>query len=702
MFGLDVDALLGPGGVADRLVPDWEVRDAQLEVARAIHARLVDGGQVVIEAPTGVGKTLGYLVPAVLSGRRVVISTNTKTLQDQIIHKDLPALARMFAEVGVELVRADAELQPEPGGRQVHYALMKGRNNYLCLDRLHNKTRQRSFDFDSDLLSELAEWARTSPRGDRAELAGLSESSPLWNELDARSEICHGARCAHYESCFVVRMRREAANAQLIIVNHHLLLADLALKAQAQLQGHGRAFGEVIPSADALILDEAHTLEETASEYFGGQVSTRKLERLAKDLDAYLGEGGARRDRTRVTFEVAQAVSAAEAVFSALPRGDGRVRLSRDGAARALAGAQRALPEMEAAFLALVASLDADALEVAAAEGLSRRTRDILESVRFVLAAEDPDFVYWTERQPKHATLGASPIRVSNLLSQFMFESFDAVALTSATLSAGKGDARYFREAVGVHEEAETLMLESPFDFPSQAALYLPKDAPEPTAPGAAEALAEHAEALIDLVGGGALFLFTSYRVMHAVHRILQPRLRYPVFMQGERPKRALLEDMVTFAPAVLFATASFWEGVDLPGDPLKLVIIDRLPFDSPTDPLVAARGEVLEQLGKSSFNSLLLPRAILRLRQGFGRLVRSRRDRGVVAILDRRVTSKGYGRRFLDALPPAQRVDDLEGLALWWRGAGPEDASGARSRALPGEVGWDGSAGPGPEDPGA
>ena len=600
---LDVDALLGPGGVADRLVPGWEVREAQLEVARAIHRRLVDGGQVVIEAPTGVGKTLGYLVPAVLSGRRVVISTNTKTLQDQIIHKDLPALAERFAEVGVDLVRASAD---DGGGargprREVRYALMKGRNNYLCLDRLNNKTRQRAFDFDADLLGELAEWARSSPRGDRAELAGLSESSPLWGELDARSEICHGSRCSSYEACFVVRMRREAQNAQLIIVNHHLLLADLALKAQARLQGQGRAFGEVIPGADALILDEAHTLEETASEYFGGQVSTRQLQRLARDLDAYLTDGGARRDRTRITFEVGQAVTSAEGVFSALPPAEGRVRLPRDGAARALAGAQRALPEMDAAFSALVASLEEDALEIAAAEALARRARDLMQSVRFVLAAEDPDFVYWTERQARHATLGASPIRVSNLLSQFMFDAFDAVALTSATLSAGHNDARYFREAVGVHEEADTLMLESPFEYQTQAALYLPRDAPEPTAPDAAQALARHGEALIDLVGGGALFLFTSYRVMHAVHRILQPRLRYPVFMQGERPKRALLEDMVTSAPAVLFATASFWEGVDLPGDPLRLVIIDRLPFDSPQDPLVAARGEVLVGLGKSA-----------------------------------------------------------------------------------------------------
>lgn len=683
---LDVDALLGPGGVADRLVPGWEVREAQLEVARAIHRRLSEGGQVVIEAPTGVGKTLGYLVPAVLSGRRVVVSTNTKTLQDQIVHKDLPALAAMFAEVGVALVRASADDPPGPARDpevSIRYALMKGRNNYLCLDRLHNKTRQGAFAFggggaaDPDLLHELAEWARSSARGDRAELVGLSESSPLWAELDARAEICHGARCAHYEACFVVRMRREAQNAQLIIVNHHLLLADLALKAQATLQGSGRAFGEVIPPADALILDEAHTLEETASEYFGGQVSTRKLERLARDLDTYLAEGGARRERTRVTFEVGEAVRSAEAVFSALPRGEGRLRLPRDGASRALAGAQRALPEMEAAFSALVASLEADALEVAAAEGLARRARELAESVRFVLSAQDRDFVYWTENQPKQAALGASPIRVSNLLAQFMFEAFDAVALTSATLSAGQADLRYFREAVGVAEEAEALMLASPFDYPTQAALYLPLDAPEPTAPGAAEALARHGEALIELVGGGALFLFTSYRVMHAVHRILQPRLRFPVFMQGERPKRALLEDMVTFAPAVLFATASFWEGVDLPGDPLRLVIIDRLPFDSPADPLVAARGEVLEGLGKSAFNSLLLPRAILRLRQGFGRLVRSRRDRGVVAILDRRLTTKGYGKRFLDALPPARRVTELEALARWW--AGEEGALAGR-----------------------
>lgn len=663
-----VAQLLGPGGVAERIVPGWEARPAQLRLAEAIFARLTGGGQVVVEAPTGVGKTLGYLVPAVLSGKRVVISTNTKTLQDQIVHRDLPALAAMMRTVGWDLDRSDPDDPSEPEPNLVRYALMKGRSNYLCLDRLRKKRRQRSFDFETDTLSEIEAWAKETVRGDRAELVGLSESSPLWGELDARSEICSGTRCEAFESCFVTRMRKEASRASLVIVNHHLLMADIALKAQASLSPSGRSFGAVIPECDALIVDEAHALEEIASEHFGGQVSTRKLERLGRDLYAYV-EGGMRRDESLLRVQISRALETTEAVFGRLPRQEGRVRLTPSRAQAVLDEAKDALPDAEAAIAGLVDSFEREALEDSAAESLARRSRELLESLRFVLGAEDPDFVYWAERSPRHAGLGASPIDVSNLLGRFMYDGFEAVALTSATLSAGEADAGYFRRAVGVGEDAEVLILDSPFDFASQAALYLPHDAPDPSAPDATERLASIGESLIRAVDGGAMYLFTSYRVMHAVHARLKDRLPYPVLMQGEAPKRALLEAMVTEAPAVLFATASFWEGVDIPGDPLRLVLIDKLPFDSPGDPLVSARSEALEAAGKSAFNALLVPRAILRLEQGFGRLVRSTKDRGVVAILDRRIQKKGYGKRFVRALPEATVIRRLEGLEAWWRG---------------------------------
>ena len=675
---LGVRDILGPGGLAARILPRWEPRESQLEMAEAVLERLLVGGTLAVEAPTGVGKTLAYLVPAALSGRRVIVSTHTKTLQDQIIDKDLPLLERILGAAGIGLVRSSAEAPGPAEPHEVRYALMKGRANYLCLDRLDRKTQQRSFDFDHDLFDELVAWAATTERGDRAELVGLPERSPLWDELDARSEICHGSRCPRYAECFVGRMRKEAQNASLIVVNHHLLLADLALKAEASLSGDGRSFGEVIPQADALILDEAHVLEETASDYFGGQISTRKVERYGRDLGTYLSESQARTDRTALSLELTTAMVNTEAVFVALPWLEGRARIagSRDPGSEGqdtFTAARRAAPASVAAWEGLAARLDLDVTEDAAAEGLARRARDIAESLRFVLAAEDPDFVYWAERQGKVASLGAAPINVAGLLGSYLFEAFGAVALTSATLSTGDAGLGYYRRAVGAPEDAGELVLTSPFDFRRQAALYLPEDAPEPNSPGAILDYVRIGKALIELMQGGALFLFTSYRVMRAVHAQLGPQLPYPVLLQGERPKRELLRSFVERAPAVLFATASFWEGVDIPGDPLRLVLIDRLPFDAPNDPLVQARSERLEAEGKSAFNSLHLPRAILRLKQGFGRLVRGREDRGVVAILDRRVQTKPYGKRFLRALPEARRIVRLEDLEAWLREEGPE-----------------------------
>lgn len=636
-------------------------------MAEAILARLEEGGHAAIEAPTGIGKTLAYLIPAVISGRRVVISTHTKTLQDQLIEKDLPLLGRILAQVGVELVRASAfDSTPTPP-QQLRYALMKGRTNYLCLDRLEKKGRQQRFLFapeaeSHDLYAELDAWSRTTARGDRAELVGLPERAPIWDELDARSEICHGSRCAHFDACFVTRMRREAAAAQLVIVNHHLLLADLALRAQASLQRDGRSFGEVIPEAEALILDEAHGLEETASEYFGGQLSSRKLEHFLKDATQWTAQHGG----AAGTAQLAQVSAATAEVFTSLPRREGRVAIPRPGSAEdPFTAARSAGAPARAALLGLAQRLGARDDDPVGA-GLARRAQDLAENLSFVLAANDPDFVYYAERTARSALLGASPINVSHLLRQFLFDAYGAVVLTSATLATGAGQLDFFLRSVGAPEETQGLVLDSPFDYPRQAALYLPVDAPEPDAPGAALELARHGRQLIDLLGGGAMFLFTSYRAMQAVHPILKRELAYPVFIQGERPKRELLKAFVEQAPAVLFGTASFWEGVDVPGDPLRLVLIDRLPFDPPNDPLGQARGARLEAEGKSPFNTYHLPRAILRLKQGFGRLVRGPSDRGVVALLDRRIQTRPYGQRFLRALPAARRIHHLPDLEAW------------------------------------
>lgn len=663
---LTAEALLGEGGAADRVLPGWEARPEQIRMAEAVQAKLDEGGVAIVEAPTGVGKTLAYLVPAALSGRRVIVSTNTKTLQDQIVDKDLVRLRAILGEAGLELSRATADDVTPQHPERVRYALMKGRANYLCIDRLQAKTRQRTFDFDDyDLMREIREWSEVTERGDRSELVGLPERSMLWDGLDARSETCKGKRCENYDACWVVRMRREAENAELIIVNHHLLLADLSMQAAQMLSGDGRTFGEIIPPADALIVDEAHALEEIATDYFGGSLSTKKLDRLVADLTAF----GSTRDgrfAARLVAATARVGASSSRVFGALPKGDGRVRAKQGESP--FEPARRVLPDAERDLDEVVQLVDEVAGYDPAADALSRRTREMADAIGFVLRAEDDDYVYWSERKNKVVTMGASPIDVASLLSRFLFDRFAAVALTSATLSTGREDTRFFSRAVGAPEDADALVLGSPFDFAKQSLLFVPHDAPEGNQRDATELGAEIAKTLIDTVGGGALYLFTSYRAMHAAHRMLAHRLDYPVFMQGDKPKRELIAGFVAQAPAVLFATASFWEGVDVPGAALQIVLMDRLPFDPPNDPLAVARGERLEARGKSAFSAYFVPRAILRLKQGFGRLVRTKQDRGVVAILDRRILSRGYGRRFLAALPNARRVSHLEDVEQWWR----------------------------------
>jgi ATP-dependent DNA helicase DinG len=669
-----VEDVLGPGGIAEEAWPGYEARPAQIRMTQAILDRLLEGGPIAVEAPTGVGKTLAYLLAAVLSGRRVLVSTHTKTLQDQIVDSDLPKLRALLARMGLALQRARPDDGP-PEPHEIRFALMKGRANYLCLAKLDRKSQQGSFGFGdaADPLVQIRSWSEQSERGDRVELGQLSEADGIWSELDARSETCTGSRCPRYDACFVMRMRKEAQAARLIVVNHHLLLSDLALKAEASLSDRG-SFGEVVPDADGLILDEAHGLEQVASEYFGGQVSLRKLERLSNDVATFLAETPAASSACSLHLTRAQVET--ENLFRNLPPVDGRVRIAATGGSGAentqWEPARSRLGDTEAALRALAADLEALADADPVSEQLARRALELWEGIRFVLAAEDPDFVYWSERQGKSASLGASPILASNLLRHHLFPRFGAVAMCSATLSAGRKDLSYFLESLGAPEDTETLVLGSPFDFERQAALYLPANVGAPDGPAGVERALPVLQSLVELVGGGALLLFTSNRAMREAYRRLKPKLAHPASMQGEAPKRELIQDFVARAPAVLFATASFWEGVDIPGDPLRLVVIDRLPFDPPTDPLLAARAERIERRGGSAFRQLQLPRAILRLKQGFGRLVRSRHDRGVVAILDGRIRTRGYGRRFVDALPPVPCFHDLDGLRDWWDGPGP------------------------------
>jgi len=662
---IDVEDVLGPRGIAATVHRDWESRPDQLHMAEAVARRLESGGVLAVEAPTGVGKTLAYLVPAVLSGQRVIVSTHTKNLQEQIADKDMPLLEEVFASAGLRLRRADAEGETAPSDMERRHALMKGRSNYLCLERLTRQGRQRRFGFadDAEAREDIAAWAGETEIGDKAELSWLADHDPRWAELDARAEICVGSKCPQYEECFVVRMRRRASGAEVIVVNHHLLMADLALRAQALLTGDGRRFGEVIPRGDALIIDEAHGIEEIASEYFGGQMSRRKLDRWGKDAAAWAAE---RHDRDEIEGRLINAVASAEAVFDALPSTDGsRAPIGGD---ERWAPARAAMPEAVEALSAFADRVSAVVVDSDAIGGsVADRAATMAETLRFVLTADDPDFVFWASKKRKECSLGASPIEVADVLAQHLFASFRSVVLTSATLTTSRGAGfDFYLGRVGAPVGTETLELGSPFDYRQQAALYLPGELPLPDAPQFPDAIADVGADLIERVGGGAFFLFTSHRMMTAVHERLEGRLDFPMLLQGTAPKRTLIADFIEMAPAVLFATASFWEGVDVPGDPLRLVIIDKLPFASPADPLVAARTARIESRGGRAFGVYQLPQAILRLKQGFGRLIRTRTDVGVVALLDRRLRTKSYGRRFLAALPPARQLRHAPQLTDW------------------------------------
>ena len=681
---MDPAEILGPSGPFSRL-GRWEARGSQVKMASAIADTFARGGHLVVEAPTGVGKTLGYLVPSAFAGKRVLVSTHTKTLQDQIVDKDLPHLARGLAGVNVRVVRAEppaegrgsAGLLRGPG--QVRFALMKGRQSYLCLDRLSKKTvqgRLKLFEAEpsedlgdlaeAELLDEIASWAKTSPRGDRAELPGLPERSALWDSLDARSDICHGSRCPEHERCFVTRMREEGNEAEIVVVNHHLLLSHLAMEAQAELTGTTR-FGKILPDADLLVVDEAHALENAAAEHFGGLVGFGKVEQLGKDIDAVLDDGAEIRDVAGIATALARAQEACARAFAELPSGEGRMSLVADDPR--LAGLRAAGKRAEAELERLVELLEHERDREPRIDGFVRRAKEMAASLAFVLGAEDPGYVYWSEGQGEKGRIGASPVDVSGLLHRFLFRRFDSTVMTSATLGTGGDACRFFCRSVGAPSDARTLVLDSPFEHRKQSVLLVPSDAPEPRDPDAEVRMARLAEAAIRTMGGGALFLFTSHRAMKSMYRRLKPRLPYPCFAQGERPKRALIADLIAQAPAVLFATQSFWEGVDVPGDPLRLVLIDKLPFDVPTDPLVRARADRLEAEGKSAFAFDQLPRAILKLRQAFGRLIRTSEDRGAVVLLDGRVASKSYGSRFVSSLPNARRISSIDELQAWWNG---------------------------------
>ena len=635
-----VEAAFSPGGALGRAVEGYEPREGQRAMAAAVASTIESGGTLLVEAGTGTGKTLAYLIPAILSRKRVLVSTGTKNLQEQIFFKDLPALRQAL---GVPFTAT----------------LMKGRSNYLCLHRFEQYRAGEASD--AFLLPMLDGWARTTETGDRAELRDLPEELPVWKEIAADAETCLGQECPQHGECFVTRMRQRAAASDVVIVNHHLLCADAAVR-----RGD---FGEVIPSCPTLVVDEAHGLEDVATQYFGVVVSTYRVDDLGRDAEHVLSRTG--RFFTPHHLEefhkaVARVGDRARTFFGGLllaPRREDRARYTAESIAEyaddglMLAGA---LGGLEATLaLARGAPEPGAAVEIDDdLAALQRRAGELKDELRFLLRAGDTDFVYFLEFRGRGAFLRAAPIDVSRIVRTALFERMQATVLTSATLAVD-GSFAYVRGRLGIGD-ADELRVASEFDYRTQAILYLPKRMPPPRAANFAEAAAREVLQILTRTRGRAFVLFTSYAVLRTVQQFVEMSLPYPVLVQGSAPRSILIERFRRTPHAVLLATASFWQGVDVAGDALSCVIVDKLPFASPSDPVTAARIEAIAAAGGDAFADYQVPLAILALQQGLGRLIRHRADRGVLAVLDPRLRTMGYGRRFLDSLPPAPVTTDI------------------------------------------
>jgi ATP-dependent DNA helicase DinG len=658
--------VFGPNGLISQAHPDYEYRPGQIQMAEAVMRAFEERHHLIVEAGTGTGKTLAYLVPAVaaaLGGRgRVIVSTGTKNLQEQLMEKDIPFLQSIMP-------------------KKFTAAYMKGRNNYLCLQRFHRAGDSPVLGGldEMDYFEEVSHWVKGTETGDRAELGNLPENLSFWRHIDARSETCTGQKCPDFDPCFITRMRDRATQADIVVVNHHLFFADLALRDSA--------YGRVLPDYSAVILDEAHLIEDVASEYFGAQVSNYQIDDLVRDAGNVSFEN-AEVDR-EVTKTSARLIQFADRFWMGFREGRGeeaRFPLVPGTFAKKIDGEMQATP-LGDAYLALDGSLarlettlDAMQDKPAEVDNLVRRIRQIRFDLQFVITGADKKFVYWLERRGRGVFLRASPIDVSGLLQDKLFDTVPTVILTSATLSSA-GNFAFVKDRLGLHE-AKDLIAESTFDYQSQALLYLPPSMPDPRSPQWAAAAAAEVIRIVRATEGRAFVLSTSVAGMQSMYDLASSYLDYPCLLQGSASKGQLLKTFRETPNAVLFATSSFWQGVDVRGEQLSCVIIDKLPFAVPTDPIVAARQRYIEENEGSSFFEYSVPQAVITLKQGLGRLIRSTTDRGVLAILDPRLRTKSYGRTFLQSLPPCRVTSSIDELADVFHQ--PSNVQSPRSKVQP------------------
>ncbi len=660
-----------PGGVLSHKHPAYEFRRGQLQMAQAVEQALEEKRHLIVEAGTGTGKTLAYLMPVIRSGKRVIISTGTKNLQEQLFYKDVPFLEQaLYGDTS----------------RHLSVCYMKGRNNYLCRKKLYDLTDQPVLSGLEEIeqYRAIAAWEKTTGTGDRAELAELPEASLLWHKLDARADACIGQKCSEFERCFITEMRRKAMESDIIIVNHHLFFADLAIKLQAE----GAPDAGILPEAAAVIFDEAHELEDVAGNYFGISVSNLRVEDLARDVENSLQHN--RLLSASLSGALGSLRERSQFFFSLLPPGDGRF---------AFESRREFLEENGDEFVAFNQALTRLAGEL---EGLPQKPEEIFNFVRraqeiqvqlgYAMESEDRNTVFWIERRGgrwggreghgssradssqkstrasspegrgrQNVFLQATPIDVGPILRECLWSKLECAVLTSATLAVG-GGFEYIRKRLGM-EHARESVLPSHFDYESQALFYVPPDLPDPRTPEFTRKASDRIRKLLEITRGRAFVLFTSYAQMNDIYQRLLGLVEFPILKQGDAPKSALLEEFRLTPNAVLFATSSFWQGVDVQGEQLSCVIIDRLPFAVPSDPVVAARVKSIDAEGGNAFFQYQVPAAVITLKQGFGRLIRSLHDRGLLVLLDNRILKKQYGRVFIESLPNYKKTTDLRAV---------------------------------------